>query len=270
MQEYTRITLLDEAEAYADSIDAPKPEGLQWYLKAVGHDLRTYNDYLWPPPGVWAVCSDELLNREHTGPCPSREGDGLCVAKTWEGMASGGTPALTGLLVGVVPKDILGEEGTKLRARSVYVRAVLDLPRLMRESAYLGGAYLGGANLYGAYLRGAYLGGANLYGAYLGGAYLGGANLRGANLGGANLGGANLGGANLGGANLGRAYLGGANLGGADLRGANLYGAYLGGANLYGAYLGGANLGGADLRGANLGGAYLGGAINYTAPGDTS
>ncbi len=57
------------------------------------------------------------------------------------------------------------------------------------------------------------------------GAYLGGAYLRGANLEGANLGGAYLEGANLGGANLGGAYLRGANLGGASLRGANLGGA---------------------------------------------
>ena len=48
--------------------------------------------------------------------------------------------------------------------------------------AYLKGAYLEGANLYGAYLKGAYLKGANLEGAYLKGANLEGANLKGAYL----------------------------------------------------------------------------------------
>jgi hypothetical protein len=111
------------------------------------------------------------------------------------------------------------------------------------KKAYLGGAYLTGADLTGAYLGGANLGGANLTGAYLGGAYLRGAYLRGANLTGAYLGGAYLRGANLTGAYLTGAYLRGANLTGADLTGADLTGA-----NLTGAYLRGANLTGEKIE----------------------
>jgi uncharacterized protein YjbI with pentapeptide repeats len=102
------------------------------------------------------------------------------------------------------------------------------------QRANLEGAYLKGANLYGAYLNSANLKGANLYGAYLNSANLEGAYLEGANLEGANLFGA---------------YLYGANLYGANLYGAYLYGAYLNSANLEGAYLEGANLKGANLYG---------------------
>ena len=78
--------------------------------------------------------------------------------------------------------------------------------------AYLAGADLTGANLYGAYLWDANLTGANLSGADLGGANLYYADLTGANLSCANLEGAHLKDANLTGANLERANLKGANL----------------------------------------------------------
>jgi hypothetical protein len=73
--------------------------------------------------------------------------------------------------------------------------------------ADLTGAYLKGANLYGADLRGA-----NLNGTHLSGADLRGANLNGTHLSGADLTGAYLIGANLTGADLARADLTGANL----------------------------------------------------------
>ena len=173
------------------------------------------------------------MDESNTGACPSRPGDGLCVASSWRGMASGGIPARTLLLVATRSGDVLGRDefAGKTRHRKVAVVAVVDGERLLREAG-------AGANLRGREPRRREPRGAT------------GADLRGANLGGANLRGANLGGANLRGANLGGADLRGANLGGANLRGANL-----GGANLRGANLRGANLRGANLRGANLRGA---------------
>ena len=217
--------------------------------RAVHPDLRSRDGYRYPFPGQWADAGGPILG--HTDACPRAAGDGLCVAKTWRGAASGGIPATTVLLVGYDQADVYGEDDNKVRVGAMLVLDVVDVAAMARRG-HLGGANLGGADLGGADLWGADLWGADLGGANLGGANLRVADLRVANLGGANLGGANLGGADLWGADLGGADLGGANLGGADLGGANLGGANLGGANLGGANLGGANLGSANLGGANL------------------
>ena len=211
--------------------------------KAVRPDLRTSNGYRWPWPGSEAVADpgERGFTRGGNG-CPAFPGDGLCLAKTWAGAASGGIPAITCLLVTYDPADVLAETDDKLRVTRCRVTDVYDAPALIRAG------FCAGADLRGADLGGADLGGADLGGAYLGGAYLRGADLRGADLGGAYLGAAYLRGADLGGAYLGAAYLGGAYLGGADLGGADLGAAYLGGAYLGGAYLGGADLGGAYGR----------------------
>ena len=78
-------------------------------------------------------------------------------------------------------KSVLGDVLFEYEKENNTIKDTVE--EAVRQDAYLGGAYLGGANL-----RGAYLGDANLGGAYLGDANLGGANLGGANLGGANLG----------------------------------------------------------------------------------
>ena len=208
---------------------ATLPDGYDtWGIKSVKPDLRTYQGYQWPFPGGVAHAQD--VDPTNTDACPGRPGDGLCVATTWQGMASGGIPARTLLLVAYRGADILGrdEEGGRLRCREVAVVAVVDGERLLREAG-------AGADLSGAYLTGAYLYRANLVGANLYGADLRRANLRVADLSGAHLSGA---------------YLYRADLAGADLRGADLSGAYLGGANLYGADLSGADLSGAHLYGA--------------------
>ena len=213
---------------------ATLPDGYdRWGIKSVQPDLRTYKGYQWPFPG--GVAHAEDVDPDNTGACPGRPGDGLFVATTWLGMASGGIPARTLLLVAYRGADILGrdEEVGKLRCREVAVVAVVDGERLLREAG-------AGANLYRANLRRAHL-----YRANLSGAHLDGANLSGANLYRANLYRANLSGAHLYGADLYRANLSGANLSGADLSEANLYRADLYRANLSGAHLYGANLGGA-------------------------
>ena len=204
------------------------PEGFDsWGIKSTRPDLTTKNGFQWPFPGGVAEAANML---DHNSSCPRSDGDGLCVATSWKGMASSGFPARTLLLVAFNSAESRSDEPGKLRTKSVAVVGLIDGEALVREKgagAYLRGADLGGADLRGADLRGAYLRGADL-----GGADLRSANLWGADLWGAYLRGADLGGADLRGADLGSAYLRGANLRGADLRGADLGGANLGGAEL--------------------------------------
>ena len=214
--------------------------------RAVHPDLRSSHGYRWPWPGNEATAplpdGQEFTRGD---PCPQFIGDGLCLAKTWRGAASGSIPAITCLLVEFDQADVLGEDDDKIRVSRCRVVDVFDGPALIRDG------WCRGADLRGANLRGAGLGYADLWSADLGYADLRGANLGGANLGGADLRYADLGGANLRGANLGYANLGYANLGYADLGYADLGYANLGYANLWGA-----NLWGADLRYADLGYAF--------------
>ena len=150
--------------------------------RAVHPDFRSRDGYRYPFPGQWADAGGPILN--HTDACPRAAGDGLCVAKTWRGAASGGIPAATVLLVGYDQADVYGEDDSKVRVGAMLVLDVIDVAAMARRGN-LWGANLGGANLWGANLRGANLGGANLGGANLWGANLWGANLWGANLGGA-------------------------------------------------------------------------------------
>ena len=165
---------------------ATMPEGFDtWGIKSVRPDLRTYGGYQWPFPGQVAVA--EAVNKFNPGACPSSPGDGLCVASSWRGMASGGIPARTLLLVAYRAGDTLGRDvlNGKSRHRSVAVVAVVDGERLLREAgcgANLRGANLHGANLHGSDLRGADLSGSDLSGSNLYGSNLYGANLRGSDL----------------------------------------------------------------------------------------
>ena len=241
-----------------DSIDFPidiicersqRPDGcpdhyvLGW--KAVRPDLTTRDGFRWYPNTI--VRSDHNLDPDHDDPCPSIEGDGLCLAITMRGASSGGFPSLTLVACWYDPALVAAATEDKMRiAGEIHIGDVFDTAALIRDAdlsgANLSNAGLSGADLHGANLRVANLYGANLYGADLSGANLDGANLRGADLRGANLRGANLRGADLRGANLR----------GADLRGTDLRRANLRVANLYGADLSGANLRGADLRGTDL------------------
>ena len=208
--------------------------------RSVHPDLRSSRGFRWPFPGNEAVAPlPDGMEFTHGDPCPQFPGDGLCLAKTWRGAASGGIPAITCLLVEFDEADVLVEDDDKLRVTRCRVVDLFDAPALIRDGwcagADLGGADLRGANLWSANLGSADLGGANLRGANLRGANLRGANLRGANLWSANLGSADLWSADLRGANLWSANLGSANLWSADLRGANLWSANLGSANLWSA-----------------------------------
>ena len=185
---------------------ATLPEGFDsWGIKSILPDLTTLNGYQWPFPGGIAECDPKKIDAESASACPRHEGDGLCVATSWRGMASSGFPARTLLLVAYGADEVLGRDDTegKLRCPRVAVVALADGERLLREAG--SGADLRWANLSGANLSRADLSGANLRWADLSGANLRWADLSGANLSGADLRGADLRGANLSGADLSRA-----------------------------------------------------------------
>ena len=174
---------MTEEKKYTDLIPvivertkATLPEGFDsWGIKSTRPDLTTLNGYQWPFPGGIAECDPKKIDAESASACPRHEGDGLCVATSWRGMASGGLPARTLLLVAYGADEVLGRDDTegKLRCPRVAVVALADGERLLREAG--SGADLRGADLSGANLRGADLSGANLRGANLSRADLRGA-----------------------------------------------------------------------------------------------
>ena len=181
MKGLTQVSTMQDEKTYRDLIPAiveregaVMPEGFDsWGIKSVHPDLKTYAGFQWPMPGQIEKCDESRIDRYNKDNCPKRKGDGLCVGTTWEGMSSGGIPAITLLLVAYRKEGVLGERPGKLRTSEVAVVAIVDGARLLREVG-------AGANLRGADLRGADLRGANLYGADLRGADLRGADLRGA------------------------------------------------------------------------------------------
>jgi hypothetical protein len=220
--------------------DRELPDGCdRWAIRTVHPDLTSQHGYRYPYPGAWAEAPGPIL--DHRGECPVSIGDGICAARTWAAMESGGVPARALLLVAYSTSDVLGGSADKMRLRRMFVADLIDGERLVRDHGR-------GAYLRRAYLIGADLGGADLSGAYLSGAYLSGSYLSDSNLSGADLHGAYLSGSNLRGAYLRGAYLRGAYLIGANLNCANLHGA-----NLHGANLSGANLSGANLHGWTVG-----------------
>lgn len=155
------IPLLDHALAVADKRGMPTPDtgDIEWSLRSVQADFTSQNGFRWPFPGGWAEAADNIADGNTTG-CPHQPGDGLCVARTWRGMALGGHGSRTLLLVGWKHGDVLGGDADKLRVRRAFVRDVVDGWRLVRDHG--GGADLRRADLRGANLRGAYLVGADL------------------------------------------------------------------------------------------------------------
>ena len=144
-----------------------------WAIKSVGPDLTTRGgSFQWPFPG--GVVEASAVVPENRSPIPRREGDGVCAGKTWRGMATGGIPAVTLLLVAYnAAEHLLGADEDKVRLRCAHVVALVDgAALLVKDGAE---SDLGGADLSGADLRGADLSGAHLDRAYLNGANLSGA-----------------------------------------------------------------------------------------------
>jgi len=203
MAEY--INLLDKL---TEGRELPKGYD-HWAIKTVRADFRTKHDFVWPFPGRVARAQGPFL--DHNGSCPSQQGDGICVATTWEGMASGGVPASTLLLVAYRNIDLLGaSDYGKLRVKAAKVIDLVDGIRLVS-------AFGERANLRSANLRSADLRSADLSFADLRFANLSSANLRSADLSSADLSFADLRSANLRSANLRSANLSSADLSFADL-----------------------------------------------------
>ena len=151
------------------------PEGCDtWGIKSVHPGLRTRNDFQWPASGWVAV---DGVVQENISPCPRRQGDGLCVASTWAGMASGGIPARTLLLVAYSSADVLGGDDHKVRVSRACVVEVLDGVSVLAPGDDLRRADLSDADLSDADLHGVDLAYADLTSANLTDANLSYANL---------------------------------------------------------------------------------------------
>src|SRR5690606_39155801 len=173
--------------------------------KLVRKDGSTHDGYRWPMPvaGVTdpVVVEAHDVNPDNKTACPSRPGDGLCVALTPAGASSGGITLSEGVGLSLTydEADVLGQTDAKLRVARVTVVDTFDPLVRVRSGEWkdLTRATLTYAELTGAKLSGADLTGADLYRADLARASLAGASLAGASLAGASLAGANLTGAVL-------------------------------------------------------------------------
>ena len=145
-------------------------------FRTVHPDFRSSRGYVWPFPGRVAKAAGPFT--DHKGGCPQAVGDGICLATTWQGAASGAIPAITVLVCSYLPSDLLGQEVGKVRVKKAKVLRAVDFPATLRGDvpkddalpADLWDANLRDANLRDANLRGANLWDANLRDANLGGA----------------------------------------------------------------------------------------------------
>lgn len=286
------MTYRDITQIIVEQENAVLPEGYDsWAIKAVHPDLVSSRGFKWPFPGGE---TPYLKLDDHDNSCPSRKGDGLCVATTIGASSSGGHLFSTVLLVAYRSSEARGAISDKLRVPQAAVVALVDGARLLRDdasyldmryarltdmnltrivatwsdfsSAYMQNADLTGSDFAHSNLSHAYMTGASLANSYLShanllGAHLDDADLSHANLYCTNLETATLSYANLSYANLSYAYLFEADLHDADLHDADLSNSHLSNVNLRNANLTRANLSNAYLVNADLHGANLEGAI---------
>ena len=103
-----------------------------WAWKAIDVDFTTWGGFVWPFPGNEASSAENLDPNNH-GPCPTREGDGLCLAKTWAGAAARGAATHAVLVVSYLADDVLGYDADKLRVKRCQVYCLWDAHRLLRH-----------------------------------------------------------------------------------------------------------------------------------------
>jgi hypothetical protein len=150
--------------------------------RAVHPDLRSSNGFRWPFPGKKAVAPlPEGRYFTRGNPCPEFVGDGLCLAKTWAGAASGGIPAITCLEVTYKPEHVLGEDADKVRVSECRVVELFDAAGLIRDG-WMAGSDLSGSDLRGSDLSYSDLRYSNLRGSNLSGSDLRSSDLRGSDL----------------------------------------------------------------------------------------
>ena len=123
---------------------------MAYALKTIREDGTTRNWFKWPDKGPIEEISN--IDPANNGPCPGRLGDGICLGKTFFGMAQGGIPARHILTIRYRQKDVLGEDSEKLRVRSCIVLKRYTIKEYLRNKK---DADLQGANLQGADLQGA-------------------------------------------------------------------------------------------------------------------
>ena len=152
------MNLLDQLVQH---VDLPLPEGFDsWGVKSVRDGRRTYGGYEWPAPGGVATATD--VRKYNRSPCPlphpdndgASSGDGLCVGRTWSGMASGGMPAKNLLLVAYRSGEVLGANDDKLRTKTVAVVAEIDGWTFLRRANLPGGEPARGEPARGGPARG--------------------------------------------------------------------------------------------------------------------
>ena len=143
-----------------------------WKLTNV--DGTTRNGYYWPLVNgnhdLPVLHQATNWDTHNTAPCPSVEGDGLCLIP-WDGPireATSGGARFDGSAAHVLVYPTTRAKGHGGKKRAPWVIDVDCFQPLPLANLY-------GANLYGANLSGADLSGANLYGAVLYGAVLSGA-----------------------------------------------------------------------------------------------
>lgn len=148
------------------SLVKPPPWSTAVQLDEIGfRTLQSRVPGFWPGRG-WVRCSPSKIV-DSGSECPVSEGDGICVARTALGAASGGQSLAAGVLVvGWKSSDVLGATESKVRLRAAFVLGPLTL----RDALPALKSNLTRANLTRADLTGADLYGANLYGANLAGA----------------------------------------------------------------------------------------------------
>jgi hypothetical protein len=178
---------LDRTQEHIDKARPVVPDGYQGELAVgwkithtdgtTGRDASTRPVYFWGlvgphQPAVLHVADN--WDDDHGGSCPSRPGDGLCVATHIRNVTSGGV-ALSNCIghVLVYPADLArSNEAGKLRSPWVVQVESFDVLHVLRFCANLRGADLCGADLRGADLCGVDLCDADLRGANLRGADL--------------------------------------------------------------------------------------------------
>ena len=121
-------------------------DGMRLAWRSVWPDFRSSHGFRWPFPGQVATADPNEREFTKGDPCPQFEGDGLCLALTWEGAASGGIPASAVLICAYDPAHVLGQDAAKLRVSLTHVVEVVDIQHVIRSGA------LSGVNLSGAYL----------------------------------------------------------------------------------------------------------------------
>lgn len=122
-----------------------------WAIRSVHPDGRSKYDFRWPFKGKVEAPGPFIASNKDG--CPSQIGDGICLARSWRGMASGPIPAVTLLLVAYSSANVLGrtDDEQKVRVSCAVVVEVVDGQRLLREKgsrADLSGADLSRAWVY--------------------------------------------------------------------------------------------------------------------------